>query len=129
MPIGLHINLTEGDALLKTHRTLTDNNNKFYPKMIFISKAVKGEFHPEEIRQEVTAQLEKFRKVFQMEPNHIDGHQHVQVMPTVAAIVADVLQQTTLSTIRIPHQITSNCVSPVAPGLNKSCPNNKSKKR
>ena len=108
MPIGLHINLTEGDPIIKSHKTLTDTNNKFYSRNIFIDMASRGKFLLEEIHLEIMAQLEKFRRVFQIEPNHVDGHQHVHVTPNISKIVAKVCQQNKVTRIRIPYQMLLN---------------------
>lgn len=70
--IGIHLTLTCGEPILKTHKTIVDENNVFYKKSKILRE--KENLDCEEIYQEMKAQMEKFIQVFERKPTHIDGH-------------------------------------------------------
>lgn len=69
--IGVHVNLTEGKPLLKTHKTIVDGNG-FFKREIYLDDKV----NLNEIHNEVKAQIEKAIDSG-VELNHIDSHHHV----------------------------------------------------
>lgn len=85
VPLGLHLNLTEGKPLLSTHRMLVNAKGEFWGKEIF--QKTSELMDQNEIQMEIRAQLQRFRKLTNMNPTHIDGHQHVGVFPWVAKCI------------------------------------------
>ena len=85
--IGLHLNLTVGRPLGPMPRLAPDGG---LPSIgTLVKAAVCGRLDKAEIETEVLRQIDRFIAVAGFIPDHIDGHQHVQVLPTVrSALVA-----------------------------------------
>uniref|UniRef100_A0A8C6UG12 Carbohydrate deacetylase n=1 Tax=Neogobius melanostomus TaxID=47308 RepID=A0A8C6UG12_9GOBI len=110
IPIGLHANLTEGapvcPALLRS--SLVDHRGHFHGKM---ASDTAWNFMDLQVDMELRAQVRRFSELTGHLPQHMDGHQHVHVLPGVRLVFAQVL-----SHFRIPFTRV-----PVEPGLH-SCP-------
>lgn len=85
--IGLHLNLTVGRPLGAMLRLAPDG---VLPSIGGVVKAsVSGRLDREEIEAEILRQIDSFVSATGCLPDHIDGHQHVQVLPGVrSALVA-----------------------------------------
>lgn len=80
--IGLHLNLTSG-APLGPMPTLAPAN-----RLPPIDRFMRGGALPlAEIDSEIGRQLDAFSTVWGGPPDHLDGHQHVQVFPQIRALV------------------------------------------
>jgi chitin disaccharide deacetylase len=87
--IGLHLNLTLG-APAKPMRNLAPGGA--LPKLsVVLRRAVLGSLDRAEIAAEIERQLDLFEMHLGFPPDHVDGHQHVQVLPVVRAALLDVL--------------------------------------
>ncbi|KAI3371852.1 hypothetical protein L3Q82_006683 [Scortum barcoo] len=71
----------------------------------------KRKINSAEVELELRAQVRLFRELMGHQPRHMDGHQHVHVLPEVREVFAQVL-----SDLRIPYTRV-----PVEPGLH-NCP-------
>ena len=79
LELGLHVNLTEGPALAGPAPTLTDAAGRLRgPKDAVWVRTLDGA----EVRAEVLAQWQRLLELG-AEPTHVDGHNHVHVMPVV----------------------------------------------
>ena len=79
LELGLHVNLTEGPALGGPAPTLTDEAGRLRgPKDAVWVRALDGA----EVRAEVLAQWQRLLELG-CEPTHVDGHNHVHVLPLV----------------------------------------------
>ena len=74
LDIGLHFNLTEGQALTQM---------PLMPLSSWLAKSHLRLVNFELIYQELTAQYNRFVDVFGFIPSHIDGHLHVHHLPVV----------------------------------------------
>ncbi|XP_041344318.1 carbohydrate deacetylase isoform X2 [Pyrgilauda ruficollis] len=84
IPIGLHANLSEGSPVcevLKTNSSLLNQDGFFHGKMGFRTALSKGLLNMSEVKQELKAQVELFHELTGHLPPHMDGHQHVHVLP------------------------------------------------
>ena len=88
LDLGLHVNLTEGEALAGPHRTLTDAAGRFPGKAVAWRRACEGRLDPGEVRREVVAQWERVRELGG-EPTHVDGHNHAHLFPAVRAVLQE----------------------------------------
>jgi hypothetical protein len=80
--IGLHVTLTAPFHPLTLHyRPLEGGLFPPLSKMLRASLSLRLE--PEMILDEVTAQIAAFAERFGRAPDHVDGHQHVQIFPQV----------------------------------------------
>ncbi|NXF95775.1 YDJC deacetylase, partial [Eubucco bourcierii] len=105
MPIGLHANLSEGSPvceLLKTNSSLLNQDGFFHGKMGFRTALSKGLLDMSEVKQELKAQVELFRELTGHLPPHMDGHQHIHVLPEVRHVFAEVLQEYGIKYTRVP---------------------------
>lgn len=81
LAVGLHFNLTHGSPIgampcLAPGNTLPTRNQ-------LIVRALAGMVDRGEIGQQVERQLEAFEKGMGFPPDHIDGHEHVHVLPGI----------------------------------------------
>jgi predicted glycoside hydrolase/deacetylase ChbG (UPF0249 family) len=103
LPLGLHLNLTEGKPLSTSPSLCDDQGNMFY-KMLKLKKNMTDK----EIIRECTAQLDRFRQLTGAYPIHVDGHQHVHILNGVPELIAPVLQRIGVRSVRIPDEDVSN---------------------
>lgn len=83
--IGLHLNLTVDRPLGAMPRLAPDG---VLPSIgALVKAAVSGRLDTAEIEAEVLRQIDRFIAVTGYAPDHIDGHQHVQVLPFVRSAV------------------------------------------
>jgi hypothetical protein len=107
--IGLHLTLTAPFRPL-TPGFAPTRAGTFLPLGAMMARALLGRLDRATIAAEIAAQVKAFRDAFGHAPDYIDGHQHVQLLPTVRdALLAVVHTQT-------PHPWVRQCGS-VAPRL------------
>ena len=87
--IGLHLNLTLGSPL-GPMRGLGPNG-AFPKRHVLAMRAVLGLLRAAEIAAEIERQLAAFEERVGFAPDHIDGHEHVHVLPGVREPLFDVL--------------------------------------
>ena len=81
LAVGLHFNLTHGSPIGPMPRLAPDN---VLPKRnALIVRALAGMIDRNEIGREVERQLDAFEKGLGFPPDHIDGHEHVHVLPGI----------------------------------------------
>ncbi len=81
LAVGLHLNLTLAAPAGPMPRLAPDG--AFPSLQSLMRAALLGHLSPDEIRQEIARQLDLFEEHFGHAPDHVDGHQHVQVLPVV----------------------------------------------
>ncbi|KAM9858794.1 carbohydrate deacetylase isoform 1-T4 [Aulostomus maculatus] len=114
IPIGLHANLSEGIPVspsLRQASTLVNQQGFLHGKMGFRQALERHQLSMEQVELELRAQVRLFRELTGHLPHHMDGHQHVHVLPEVREVFAQVLSDISIPYTRIP----------VEPGLH-SCP-------
>jgi predicted glycoside hydrolase/deacetylase ChbG (UPF0249 family) len=80
--IGLHVTLTAPfRPLTKTFTPLREG--AFLPLSTMMARAFVGRLDRAALDAEIAAQLAAFTAAFGRPPDYLDGHQHVQLMPTV----------------------------------------------
>jgi len=88
LALPLHRNLTEGDALAGPAPSLTDASGRFAGRKEEVwARADAGELDPAAVAREVRAQWE-WLAGRGVSPTHLDGHNHVHVLPDVLAALA-----------------------------------------
>lgn len=104
LPIGLHINLTEGEPLTKNDALKLDDGRMPF-KMSFrsIVKRADATFI-EAVDNEVVAQIEKFKDLTGTYPTHVDGHQHVHILPNMPSVMSPIFKTYGVCSIRIPEE-------------------------
>jgi predicted glycoside hydrolase/deacetylase ChbG (UPF0249 family) len=82
--VGLHVNLTLG-APLTRGRSLVDADGRF----VRDARRAAARVTAADVRDEVEAQLERFRSVLKRRPTHLDTHHHVGLHPPVREVVLE----------------------------------------
>lgn len=77
--LGIHLTLTAGDPILKTHKTIVDESGHFFTR----GSALRENIDIEEIYAEYEAQVQRFVEVFGYMPDHVDMHHNVNEIPEV----------------------------------------------
>ncbi|MBY6242453.1 ChbG/HpnK family deacetylase [Methylosinus sp. Sm6] len=93
--IGLHFNLTLGAPLSAMPKFAP--NGALPPVGDVIRAAMRGRLPMEEITAEIERQLDRFIAVMGRAPDHLDGHQHVHVLPGVRTALFDALERRDLA--------------------------------
>ncbi|NWH26156.1 YDJC deacetylase, partial [Grus americana] len=120
IPIGLHANLSEGSPVcevLKTNSSLLNQDGFFHGKMGFRTALSKGLLNMSEVKQELKAQVELFHELTGHLPPHMDGHQHVHVLPEVRHVFAEVLEEYGIKYTRVPIEPGLHNCDWIAPSL------------
>ncbi|NJL08506.1 MAG: ChbG/HpnK family deacetylase [Methylacidiphilales bacterium] len=89
--IGLHLTLTGPFQPLTVNFAPTTRSGTFPDLPALMALAFAGRLKPAVIRAEIEAQLDAFAIAFGRMPDHVDGHQHVQLLPTIRRVVLDVV--------------------------------------
>ena len=130
LPMGLHLNLTEGPASANMDQvaSLLVSQTPWWPtgstqpvgtshthsagktamhmrgKSGLREALSKCEISLEEVGHEVEAQIAAFKHLTGSAPVYLDGHQHVHVLPGIAAVVARVAAREGVQLVRIPDE-------------------------
>uniref|UniRef100_A0A8C5PD34 Carbohydrate deacetylase n=1 Tax=Leptobrachium leishanense TaxID=445787 RepID=A0A8C5PD34_9ANUR len=108
IPIGLHANLSEGNPVcgeLRQGSTLVNTEGVFLGKMGIRKALAQGLLSMSEIRQELQAQVNEFRELTGQDPHHMDGHQHVHILPNIREEFAQALQENGIRFTRLPVEL------------------------
>lgn len=105
LPLGLHINLTEGSPL--TRCCALKKKGKMPYKNMFREMARQNTFaFRQAVTAEVKAQLKLFKTLTGQVAKHVDGHQHVHVAPNIPALLAPIFKVCGVESVRIPEEWT-----------------------
>ncbi|KAF5403753.1 YdjC chitooligosaccharide deacetylase [Paragonimus heterotremus] len=111
---GLHFNLTEGIPLCTacTVATLLDEQDHFLGKYglrkKLLSSSNGNSVRQDHIERELERQLSSFHHLFLGPPSHVDGHQHVHVLPAIVPVLCRVLPRHGVRWIRLPQESGAN---------------------
>jgi len=114
IPIGLHLNLTEGVPIANASKisSLLDKG-EFLGKFGLRHACEQGTVNIDHVRVEMEHQIERFIEYNQGEkPTHVDGHQHVHVIPQLVNCIAGVLVKYGIRRTRLPLQVVSSTKHP-----------------
>ena len=99
--IGIHLNLTMGIPLSDRPKTLTDQSGKFWNKRTVWQKALNGELDLSAVEEEFAAQFNHLLKIG-VQPDHVDGNNHIHVFPGIAEVVAVLARSFDVTWVRVP---------------------------
>ncbi|KAM4827786.1 carbohydrate deacetylase [Thomomys bottae] len=105
IPTGLHANLSEGRPVGPARHgnsSLLSRKGFFLGKMGFREAVAAGDVALPQVREELEAQLSRFRELLGRAPTHVDAHQHVHVLPGVCQVFAEVLHAYGVCVTRLP---------------------------
>jgi predicted glycoside hydrolase/deacetylase ChbG (UPF0249 family) len=114
LKIGIHFTLTGkvGKPLTtpSPRSGLIDRQGHFRSSIDLALRALGGALETRAIQAEFQAQLNKFRQVFQRNPDHLDSHEHVHQLPMVSQALIDLVIAEKLTAI--PVRTTAQMHSP-----------------
>jgi predicted glycoside hydrolase/deacetylase ChbG (UPF0249 family) len=93
--IGLHLNLSLGRPLSSMPKFAP--NGEFPPLSQVVRMAYGGRLPMDEIRVEIDRQFDRFEAVTDRPPDHVDGHQHIHVLPGIRTALLDAMAARRLS--------------------------------
>ena len=106
LAVGVHLTLTEQRPLTGTAAaaSLVGPDGKFPPHLVqFAGRYLRGKVALAQVRAELDAQIRKVR-AGGIAVSHLDGHQHVHVLPGIAAIVAELASTHGIGAVRYPTE-------------------------
>lgn len=87
---GVHLTITAHKPLLKTHKTIVDENGYFYKGLRPNMKI--EDLDLEEVYNEFCAQIEKV-KAAGIEITHLDSHHHIHTAPFLKSVMERILEK------------------------------------
>jgi predicted glycoside hydrolase/deacetylase ChbG (UPF0249 family) len=87
--VGLHFNLSLGRPLSSMPKFAP--NGEFPPLSQVVRMAYGGRLPMEEIRVEIDRQFDRFEAIADRPPDHVDGHQHIHVLPGIRTALLDAM--------------------------------------
>lgn len=106
MPLGLHLNLTEGLPIGdRPYRTLVGGDGFMLGKMGFRESLQENNTALDEVQTEIQCQIDKFTDLTGHRPLKVDGHQHVHVIPGIRNVFAKVLHDNGIIMSRLPIEV------------------------
>ena len=99
--IGVHFNLTKGVPLTKRAATLADETGQFFKKKRAWGRALLHQYDLKEVEEEFAAQISRLREL-DIEPDHIDGNNHLHVFPGIAEVTARLARDFSIKKVRLP---------------------------
>jgi predicted glycoside hydrolase/deacetylase ChbG (UPF0249 family) len=107
--VGVHLNLSDGEPVAERELVTTLLNDRGElegkPESLLLRLARRSVLL-NEIEQEWDAQIQKVRDVG-IEPTHLDGHRHVQMLPGLFEIALRLAKKHGIAAVRISHEESS----------------------
>ncbi len=106
LDVGVHLTLTEQRPLIDTAAaaSLVGPDGRFPPHLVqFAARYLRGKIDLAAVREELDTQIRRVRDAG-IAVSHLDGHQHVHVLPGIAAIVAELATKHGIGAVRYPAE-------------------------
>jgi hopanoid biosynthesis associated protein HpnK len=106
LDLGVHLMLTDGRPVADpgTIRSLVTRHGGFHGHALVLTRRLlTGRIHLGEVRAELTAQIERVRAAG-LPISHVDGHQHVHVLPGIWPIVRELACRFAIPAVRLPRE-------------------------
>ena len=104
--LGVHLNLTQGRPLTGSWYPpeLLDAEGRF-PGVFRLYARLRrsGDRFCEPIQAELEHQI-RFLRDHGLRPTHLNGHQYVEMMPTIATLIPPLLKQFGIASVRVAHE-------------------------
>jgi len=101
VPLGVHLNLSEGRALTGVIAGITDEAGEFPGKAVLRRILAGAAFDAAGVRRELAAQIDRVRQTGLL-PDHLDSHQHFLLFPAVTKVVLDLALDEGIRALRRP---------------------------
>jgi len=107
--VGVHLNLSDGEPVAERELVSTLLNDRGElegkPESLLL-KLARRSVLLEEVEREWDAQIQKVRDIG-IEPTHLDGHRHVQMLPGLFEIALRLAKRHGIAAVRISHEESS----------------------
>lgn len=107
--VGVHLNLSDGEPVADRELVTTLLNDRGElqgrPESLLLRRA-RRTLLLDEVEQEWDAQIQKIRNSG-IEPTHLDGHRHVQMLPGLFEIVLRLAKRHGIAAVRVSHEESS----------------------
>ena len=106
LAVGVHLVLTEHRPLIgaPAAASLVERDGVFAPHLAqLLVRRLRGQVSLAEVRLELDAQISRVRDAG-IAISHVDGHQHVHVLPGIAAVVAELAARHGIRAVRYPAE-------------------------
>jgi predicted glycoside hydrolase/deacetylase ChbG (UPF0249 family) len=104
LPVGVHLNLSQGRPLAGAIPGLTDAAGNFPGKVALRSILRVGSCDRVAIRRELLAQIEHVCAAG-LAPDHLDSHQHCLLFPALTGLIAEVAELSGIRALRLPQPV------------------------
>ena len=101
LPVGVHLNLSEGPALCGPIDGLTNDNGQFPGKHRLRTLLDRPLQNPENVFEELSAQISRVLDAG-LTPDHLDTHQHFFLFPELTEMVIDLARRFDIKALRLP---------------------------
>jgi chitin disaccharide deacetylase len=103
LSLGLHLNLTTGNALTAARSLTRSKSGQFYPVPVLIARASLGRVDSSDVTRECTAQIDRMIEAG-IAPTHLDSHRHVHAHPALWSAVLQAASSRGISNVRVPSE-------------------------
>lgn len=104
LDVGVHLTLTEQRPVAANVPSLVDADGKLAPHATRLAQRhARGKIALADVRTELDAQIRRVRDSG-ITPTHLDGHQHVHVLPGVAQVVLELARTHGVRAVRYPAE-------------------------
>lgn len=111
LPVGVHLNLSEGRPLAGPIPGLTDGDGRFPGKAGLRLRLLGGWREATAVLREFAAQIDRVRAAG-LEPDHLDTHQHCLLFPALTDLVIAAAAAAGIGAIRLPLQVEPATADP-----------------
>lgn len=118
LPVGVHLNLSEGPALSGRLPGLTDASGHFPGKRRLRALLQTGALDATAVRGELLAQIDRVRAAG-IAPDHLDTHQHCLLFPALTVLVAEVAETSGIRALRLPQPAEASADETLSTPLGK----------
>lgn len=119
LPIGVHLNLSEGASLTGVLPGITDDTGQFLGKQESRTRFLNANIDTVALHTEFLAQIDKV-KSSGLQPDHVDTHQHCGLFPSVSPALISAARDAGIYRMRLPvptHTQSEEPDSPLADDL------------
>ena len=99
--VGLHFNLTVGNALTGRSSLTHGKSSEFYPLPRLLAAASLGMIDAADVERECLAQIDRMTRAG-FPPTHLDSHRHVHTHPSIYPAVLRAVQARRIPHLRVP---------------------------
>lgn len=114
LDVGVHLTLVEERPLTdpeRLGRLVTAGGRFLSGYAALVPRMISGAVSKEAVRRELTAQVERVIAAG-IRPSHLDGHQHVHLLPRVWPVVTELARRHSIPWIRVPRFRPAGAGSP-----------------